>query len=341
MDNNKRVLLLAPPYMDIYKDIISCMEDMGFDVVWVEDGQVKRNPYNKTAPSIKSKTVVEYNKEVNNIWHKFFSENENCAPFDYFLAIDGLMVSDFFFEELGKRNPGITTRLFLYDRVEGNYELDVFFKNYDKIFTFDRGDSEKYSINHLPIYWVPSNDTEDCLFDVFGLGSYDGGKRYEIFSNIKELSIKDKLKDNIHLWYPHNNNKAAYLCEYIIKSALGRKMPSPKQLNNGIFTEVSLSPAEFRKQIQLSKAVLDTHLPYQDGLTARFMWALGLEKKIITTNKAATLYPFYTPEQIFVLDNNYEDVVDFIKTPYSMDERIREVVAKYRIDNWIKSLFDL
>ena len=43
------------------------------------------------------------------------------------------MVSDFFFEELGKRNPGITTRLFLYDRVEGNYELDVFFKNYDKI----------------------------------------------------------------------------------------------------------------------------------------------------------------------------------------------------------------
>lgn len=74
------------------------------------------------------------------------------------------------------------------------------------------------------------------------------------------------------------------------------------------------------------------------------MWALGAEKKIITTNAMVKQYDFYTPEQIYVV----EDVENFVTEPafesfmnreYHMSDDVRSKIETYRIDNWIKLLF--
>jgi hypothetical protein len=311
---------------------------MDYEVAWIEDGQVKGNPYNKHGINRNTKSKEEYDKEVNSIWIEKFRNFEGKGEFDFFFAIDGLMVSSFFFEELKRRNPHIKTRLYLYDRIEGNYELDCFFPYYDRIFTFDKGDSEKFNINHLPIYWIPSTNESKVEYDVFGMGSYDGGIRYYIFKRVKEIVESAGLRDNIHLWYPHNNNKLLYLFNYIIKALQGRKIPSLSQLNNGLFTDSVLKPDAFRNSIYKSKVILDTHLSYQDGLTARFMWALGAEKKIITTNESVKNYAFYTRDQIYLYDNDDEKLLDFIKRLYTMSDEIRFMIQQYRIDNWLDTI---
>ena len=75
------------------------------------------------------------------------------------------------------------------------------------------------------------------------------------------------------------------------------------------------------------------------------MWALGAERKIITTNTAVKQYDFYTPEQIFVVDDVCHFVDDpafdiFVKTEYHMSSDMRKIVESYRIDNWINNLFE-
>ena len=94
--------------------------------------------------------------------------------------------------------------------------------------------------------------------------------------------------------------------------------------------------------ISKSRAILDTQASYQDGLTARFMWALGEEKKIITTNDNILKYPFYTPEQFYILnENNLSGIPEFLKKDFVMTDSNRKIVAQYRIDNWLDTLLML
>lgn len=338
MKKNKRVLLLAPPFMGLQKDIITSLETMGYHVTWIEDFQVAGNPYNKASDSREAKTVEEYNKEVNAFWYKRFSEFKGLPVFDYFFAIDGMMVSPMFFQLLREHNPKIKTVLYLYDKVEGFYEIDGFFQYYDRVFTFDKSDSVKYGIVHLPYYWVPSSDDNIDLYDIFGMASYKEGERYEVFKRIRKIAIDAGLRENIHLWHSPVKNRFKYRLEYVVKRLLGRTMLSLTSMNDALFTDKKMPPEDFRHSIQQSKVVIDTNNDNQDGLTARFMWALSAGKKIIMTNTSVKDYPFYSTEQILILKDNYDHVVDFIKSPFEMKPEVKETICQYRIDNWLKTL---
>jgi len=254
------------------------------------------------------------------------------------LAIDGFMVSHDFFQMLRSQYPGIKTCLYLYDRVKDNYELDQFFQHYDRVCTFDYSDSQNYNIIHMPIYWVPPQKSTSVMYDIFALASYNGKERLDIFSRVRNMVLQEGLTENIRLYHPSVNNRFIYTLRFIFNRIKGKQTLSLHQLKNDIFTTRSLTPDEFRRSIFEARVVLDTHLPYQDGLTARFMWALGAGKKIITTNSNALNYDFYSPEQILVLDGDYDKVISFIKTQYEMPEVVRELIDKYRIDNWLKTV---
>lgn len=341
MVENKRVLLLAPPYMDIYKDIVKCLEEKRYDVVWVEDSQIKYNPYNLNDVGIRTKTKEEYDEEVKYFWKCKLQEPSLKSAFDYFLAIDGMMASPYLFDNLREKNKDIRCVLFLYDRIEGNYELDVFFKYYTEIFSFDIGDCRKYNLRHLPIYWVPADGKTKDKYDIFGLASFNWGPRYEIFKKIKKICRERGLRDYIKLWHSPVGNTIVYQLRYIVKKSKGQRVLPLRELRNEIFTSESLSPSDFRKIIQESRVILDTQSSLQDGLTARCMWSLGAGKKIITTNKAIKEYPFYSEDGIFILEDNYEDIIDFVERPYTMPQRVKNILIQYRIDNWIDKLLGI
>ena len=105
-----------------------------------------------------------------------------------------------------------------------------------------------------------------------------------------------------------------------------------------MFSNKPLPPDVFKDYILNSKVVVDTNHPFQDGLTARFMWALGAEKKIITTNASVRNYDFYTKDQFFVVEDNWQDLPAFLSSSFTMTGSIREIVAKYRIDNWLNTI---
>lgn len=343
MKESKNILLLAPAYMNIYKDVVEGLEQKGFSVTWVRDSQVSGNPHIYSIPKFRRKKLKIYNEEVKRLWIETLNSEEYSKRFDYFLAIDGLMADENLFNILNERNPNIRKILFIYDPVEGDYQIDYLFKYYDNVFSFDRGDCERFNLSFLPIYWVPAEETGCIKYDIFGLSAlnYDKPQTIKYFQDIKDVAKSQGLNELIKL-YCKKQNKYRDLFWFAYSKLKGRKYFTSKQLSkNDLFTFIALSPEDFRKTIQQSKSVLDVQAPNQDGLTARFMWALGLGKKILTFNSNVKQYPFYSPEQILILDNNYDAIENFIKSKTTPSAEIRALIDNYRIDNWLDIILGL
>lgn len=86
--------------------------------------------------------------------------------------------------------------------------------------------------------------------------------------------------------------------------------------------------------VKKSDVLLDFVDPRHAGLSIRFFEGMYYKKKVITDNKMVRNYDFYHPDNIFVLDNNYEDIMEFLKIPYY---EISEMIVKsYGFSNWIE-----
>lgn len=334
---------MSSKFMDIYKDIIHELEIQGYEVTWIQDEQIPNNPFMiKYNNSYTEENIIEYLAKVKIFWERTLSETTYSGSFDYFLAIDGLMVHPYLFDTLRRRNPQIRIVLYLYDRVQGMYQIDRFFKYYDDVYSFDKLDVSQFKLHYLPIYWVPSKTDEEIKYDVFGLATYSmiKSERNEIFRKVKKIAQDNCLSEYIKLVFPKKvQNRLLYRIKHFIKLVLGRASIPLSDFDNGLISTVSINPVEFRKIIQQSRTVLDIQPDYQEGFTARFMWALGLGKKIITTNPNIVSYPFYDSRQFYIYGKSV-DLVSFIKHPFVIDESTKKMIEKYRIDNWIKTLLN-
>lgn len=343
MKEKRNLLLLAPSYMNIYKDVVEGLEKKGFEVTWIRDSQVTGNPHNYSIAWYRRKRLKIYNKQVKQLWINILNSEECNKRFDYFLAIDGLMADETLFQILNKKNPSIKKILFVYDPIEGDYQIDYLFKYYDKVYSFDFGDCERFKLNFLPIYWVPAEQENDIKYDIFGLAAlnYDKPQTIQFFQEVKNYAKTNGLSEYIKL-YCRKQNKYNNLFWVYIYKLIGKKYYSNRELSeNDLFTTKTLTPDVFRKTIQQSKTILDVQAPNQDGLTARFMWALGLGKKIMTFNWNVKKYPFYSSEQILVLENNFDKIESFVGSEYTPSVETRSLIDKYRIDNWLDTLLGL
>lgn len=72
----------------------------------------------------------------------------------------------------------------------------------------------------------------------------------------------------------------------------------------------------------------------QTSMTMRTLEALFFNKKLVTTNAAARLLPFYHPDNIYVLDGNERRTIrDFIYA--GPCHYPRHLIADYDIEHWI------
>lgn len=343
--NVKRILLVASPYMGLYEDIQKGLEDLGFFVDLILEKSFPNNPnivLHKKKPS--ASRINEFQGVLLDYWKGLLDcRSKEDLFFDYLLVINGKAIHPYLFEKLKKENKDIKTFNYIYDRIKGVYQIDHNFKYFDDIYTFDRNNVEEYNLKLLPIYWVPESGKLNEEIDVFAFGGPDQ-IRINVFRRIKEVVADTNLRCYIKVYHPAVTNKAVYSIRRISKYVLqGRKSPSLKELRSDLFTSESMPTDIFRKYINSAKVIIDSNHPYQDGLTARFMWSLGLGKKIITNNKNILKYDFYSKEQIFVIDDNTRDqeLLDFITSKTDIPPRIKGLVDLYRIDNWLKTILGL
>lgn len=186
---------------------------------------------------------------------------------------------------------------------------------FDKIYSYDKLDVEKYGFNFLTNYIFSERSTLNQKRLFFNISTYD--YRFVLLEKLAEYFVS-------HNW------------SYKVLVYRG----SPMQSEHVEIITQQKSINEVERLISESKIIVEIQRSEQVGLSFRIFEALGQKKKLITTNKDIVNYDFYHPQNILVIDEkNIIVPADFVKSPYlEIDENI---LKKYKIDNWIKPVFGL
>lgn len=346
----KKVLLVAPTINDLYKDIISQLKEWGMTVDFIEDIPSKYDPNyiryewhfiydNRIGRSL-------FQNAQNNKWKELLSCSTYNKNYDYLLVINGLSLSDYLFDELHSRNPNIWAANYLFDSTRSLYRFQTNFESFNYVASFDKKDCKSYDLNFLPIYWCPQEEYYPNKYDLFGFGAY-GDLRYELFKTIKTIAHDIGLSSYTKLYCSPINNFNKYKIKQKFRKAIGLKTYiTPERYYSELITHSLMPSSEFRKFIYSSRITIDSVNFEQDGMTARFMWALGAQKKIITTNTNILTYDCYNPEQIFLVKDPKELegsalFKNFLVSEYTPSIIQNVELLSWRLDNWLKTLLNI
>ena len=344
---SKKILLIAPKYMDLYKDIIEEMERQQYEVDFIEEKSYKEDPNNIRGLVRFSKWLVHeknFKHKLEKSWFNLLQTKDYNKKYDYCFILDGQSISPILFHTLRERNSSVKIVNYLFDTTSGVYHFEKNFKYFDKVFTFDMNESQKYNIQFLPIYWKEI-ELKDSVpqYNIFGHGAIKND-RYQLFVKIEQIAKKNQLTYYLKLYnFIKAKNMLLYRIRYILYRLLHVKgIISPKIIMSSYSTKETLAPSIFRNYIANAEIIIDTSAPYQDGMTARFMWSLGLGKKIITTNQNVKKYDFYDEKQILLYDENVtdSDIENFFSSHFSPNMYLMNKLRKYRIDIWLKTILD-
>ncbi|WP_394673984.1 hypothetical protein [uncultured Chryseobacterium sp.] len=193
-------------------------------------------------------------------------------------------------------------------------------KFFDRFFVFDQDDvDEKKNIFFLTNFFFDFDtdlhaQSEGTEQDVFYIGTYVP-ERYSLLKNISTVFSTQDISQKIMLF------------------SWDKKDPD----GNITFTDQFISYQDNMDYVRQSKALLDLKLKAHNGLSFRFFESLKYDRKLITDNPTVKSYDFYTPENIFIINEDSEaSLKNFIRAPYkAIPEDIKN---KYSFTHWFNTL---
>jgi len=205
-----------------------------------------------------------------------------------------------------------------WDSIQKIPSQESYIQKFDICYSFDTDDCKNYNLNYVTNFYFVKEKKATTNFDVCYLATYD--------KRIAEAQILFK--------YFNINNISAKGKLFTYKS-----IPIKEELPKNIEVIHEIIPFSDSYKFYLdSKIILDIAHSHQKGLSFRPYEAIGLNKKLITTNQEIITYDFYNPKNIFVIKDisNFTIPKSFLSEDYEQAEDwIKE---KYYIKNWIKTI---
>lgn len=322
--SKKKVLFIGIGFYDYEDSIISEFNKLNYDVDYfceVPKNTIKLRYYLKLK---KEKKITEINKFHN---LKIIQESGSNYDLVFIIKCENITLDTLNF--LRKKNPKANFVLYLWDSIQRIKNVESKFIAFDKVYSFDRLDC----LNNSKLFFNPlfyreeyrkNNKKDEYIYDVYHLGWYHSD-RLHIIKNFAIYCNNNNLKYKFLLFTGFLN----FLIQFIIG---GELRTSFKYL---IFKP--LSSLTNRRNILCSKVVLDIAHPDQSGLTMRTIELIGMQKKIITTNKDIINYDFYHPDNILIMDREStfidRNFIDSDYVPLSFD-----LINRYSINQWLKRM---
>ena len=297
----KKAVLINIDFYDYNNDVIASLEKKGYEVMHFS--------YKPTVSSIQKfrfKFSKRYQrklikKTVDSICEKIANEQ-----IDLFLFINPTT----FYEEDVKRifanQEKAKKILYLWDAV-GTYPIvKTIFDLFDDIYSFDIVDCKTFGFKYRPTFAskelleldLKSDEPE---YDIFYVASYSKARYFDLLK-MKQICDDNNLVFKHHLFI---KNKLAYLFFKFRNPKLKKRYVSLTLLGNKEKAEI----------LTKTRAIFDTPLATQTGLTMRVIEGMILNKKIISTNKHLVDFDFYNENDFLIFDNNFD--ISKLNTPCS------------------------
>ncbi len=185
---------------------------------------------------------------------------------------------------------------------------------FDKIYSFDTDDCKQYNLSLLTNFFFYEPAPAPIDKTVFSI-SHIEKKRFAMFNQM------GKYLEEHHISYRFLTLQSK------------EKLKSP-------YIEPLKAFIPYREMLQLLnhyEVILDITKPHQHGLSFRIFESLGMNKKIITNNRAVMQYDFYHPDNMLVVDYDKLDLPRaFFTQPYHPISE--EVKQQYHLKSFIKTI---
>ncbi len=329
---NKRILFSNDETIPNYKeDLMEYLKEKFGVVDHISSGiplKKERSIYFKLLRELAKKGLAKklYFKEIEKYCQKVLGNKKDY--FDYFFVVAGAEFSSEFLKKLREINKGIKCIIFLWDKLETtSLRKSVF--GFDKVYTFDKEDAERYGFNFLHSFFINNANEEKVEYknrenDLYFIGALRSFERYK-FSEVLN-------------WYSKKNKLNSYIKLLVNKKNIHNL---PKNYQEELIIRNKISYLENLRLEKNSKVMIELPHGNQIGLTLRTIESIATETKLITTNKDIMNYDFYNSENIFIIKDE-KDILNipriFFEEPYKrLDEKI---VEKYSVKGFIDTIFN-
>ncbi len=334
---NKTIIFFSVQTFNLEKEIICKLEKFGAKVHYFDE---RPSNSNFTKGIIRLKRSL-YQKIIDKYYQNILKKTASMSV-DYLFVNRGEVVPAFFLEEFKKLHKDCEFIFYTWDSFTNHSHPISILKYFDKKSTFDPGDALKYGINFRPLFYLDDfkNLKKEAIeYDTLFLGTAHSD-RYTISSKIRIWCIENKLS---MFCYYYMHGKIVYLYKRIFDETF--------QLFK--FSELSFKSLTLKDIIALyrkSRVILDINHPHQKGLTMRTFEAIGARTKLVTTNPEITKFPFYSPNNILLIDRDdirlnreffekdYEDIQEDEYRKLSMEGWLYNVFLDPEKEFWNKCL---
>ena len=324
---NKNILFFTASFLGFQNDIKEALERMGARVKWYDE---------RLSTGTLTKVMIRINRNFLSAriekYYNTIIEKTKDEKFDYIFFVNIEAASATIVERMKLLHPESKFILYEWDSIQNNKNALSVLNKFDCIWSFDKIDCHKFSMNFLPLFYnkeyaqIGMNNNKP--YDVLFIGTVHSG-RYSLVKKI--ISQIEASTSKCFTWF-YFPSKLLFYKTWILDSEF-RKLSDSKD-----FKYKSLSKNELIDKVSKSKAIIDAQHSKQTGLTMRTIETLGARRKLITTNASVIEYDFYRPNNILVVDRLNPIVPrEFLDSPY--EELPKYIYEKYSIDNWIKTLF--
>jgi len=315
----KKILFLCPSHFDLYKIFQKGFEEYsGCEVTTVVYKKYKYRSFKDRIKNIFSKVFL--GKNLKKIWasQANFEGIPEGTKFDYAVTICPELLHPFSLNYLKKIAD--MSIVYYWDGFDHFPAYRDTIKYFDKCFSFDPVDSKTYDLNFITNFYFAEDRNTNTSTDFFFLSSYDS--RYPVIEKIVSMMEKQGKKIKV------------------LQYSKDKKVALPTPLSAIEFIEHPISFEETTKFMKDTRIILDIQKDIQRGLTFRVFEAMGLGKKLITTNPDIAEYDFYNPNNIFIWREDTEAIPEnFLNSPY--EELPDEIYKKYSIESWVKKILHL
>lgn len=318
----KNVLFICPSFFGYYKDIKNKIEEKFLCNVYWFDDRPSQGFFVKAITRLNRKLLLFKNKKYFCKIRDFSIEKE----IDTVLIVFGQFLSKEYVRELQMILPNARFVYYVWDSVENYHVIEEIHSLFEKKYSFDPFDCQKYGFKFLPLFYSRSDfDSHSHIeYDTLSIFTIKPGK-LKNYDNVKK-SLPVNIKNFEYLYL---QSRIVYLFYKIFHRA------EFKKYRISDFKYKKLSKDDYYNFIKKSRCVIDCQMSNQRGLTMRTFEALGLCKKIITTNCNIKEYDFYNENNIFVCDYDTRIPLLFIENQYDYNYRIS---SNYSLDKFVDVL---
>lgn len=326
--NNKKILFFSVQTFNLEREIIKKLVDSGAKVSYYDE---RPSNNNFVKGIIRLKRSV-YQHRIDNYYKKILLKTSNDT-YHYLFVNRGEVVPEFFLEAFKKQHPACEFIFYTWDSFSNHSHPTKILKYFDKKFTFDPDDAVKFGLNFRPLFFLDSYrnlkkvSNLNIKYDLLFLGTAHSD-RYRIGSFIVNWCDENSLKS---FCYYFIHSRLVYFYKKLFDKTF--QLFDYKKLSF-----ISLKTNQILELYKISNVILDINHPGQKGLTMRTFESIGAGKKIITTNSEIKRYPFYNPNNMYVIDRkNVHLDKKFFETTY---ENVNiDLYERTSIEGWLKCLF--